>query len=572
MAKPILKSIVLPFCLAIPALAMSNSQASYDVADINWQPCEEMPDTAFQCATYTVPMDHQNPNNGQTVDIALARLPAGNGENKQGSIFLNPGGPGGSGVDFVLYAGEYLYSQELRENYDLVGFDPRGIARSTPITCFKTEEELEGLYSLPGFPINQQEYRKQSRVERKVARLCRNRAGDIMNHMSTADVARDMDILREAVGDKDLNYVGISYGTYLGATYANLFPEKVGAMVIDGVLDPVAWSTGRGWESFFFPVTTRLKSHIGAQDSLDEFFRTCEEGGIAECAMAGDTEWRYYSILEELRNNPFEITYPDGYTETVTYADALGFTLGSLYSADEWSYFAEVFADLENMMNSSAPRLNYEFIRSAFSAEDPTQPTEVEQPFVDFASVLCSDSDNPYRFQNWPWAAELMSHLEGPFAELWTWSSSICQKWHGSQDSRFAGDFSAETKNPVLILTTLYDPATPYHGAEVAHDLLADSRLVTVNGWGHAALFQSYCADDVVSEYFVNATLPQDGLVCDPDTTPFNASLPMLSTAQKAEPSVLGLEALSTDVLDAEEIEMRKTLREKMKDNVWLNR
>jgi pimeloyl-ACP methyl ester carboxylesterase len=193
---------------------------------------------AFQCATAVVPLDYDRPK-GRQITVALARLPASDPGRRIGSLFLNPGGPGGSGVDMVLQGGPFLFSDEVRARFDLVGFDPRGIMRSTPLRCYETLDEALADWLTPfPFPVTREEERIWVRSDRAVARACAERGGPILDHMSTANVARDMDLLRRAVGDAKLSYVGYSYGSYLGATYANLFPGKVRALVVDGVLDP----------------------------------------------------------------------------------------------------------------------------------------------------------------------------------------------------------------------------------------------------------------------------------------------------------------------------------------------
>ena len=211
---------------------------------IAWQPCNEQ----FQCATVRVPLDYDRPRSG-TISIALARLPATDPAHRIGSLFLNPGGPGGSGVDFLFGAGPFLYTDEVRARFDLVGFDPRGIIRSNPLRCFNSPEEWEPYFVPFAFPLTREEEQAWIAGDRYLLRACDRKAGRIIDHMSTANAARDLDVLRAEVGDRRLSYAGVSYGSYLGVTYANLFPKRVRALVVDGVLDPIAWSTGRGAEA-----------------------------------------------------------------------------------------------------------------------------------------------------------------------------------------------------------------------------------------------------------------------------------------------------------------------------------
>ncbi len=516
-------------------------------AEIDWQPCEGMTDSQFQCATVNVPLNHQQHidyysaygSGGGVVSIALARLPASNGMNKKGSLFLNPGGPGVSGVDMLLNLGQYLFTDEVRKNYDLIGFDPRGIGRSDELTCFEDNSEITPFLESPIFPVTPEEVNQNKILDQYLSNLCDLRAGQLINHMSTADVARDLDILRQAVGDEKLHFAGYSYGSYLGVTYANLFPENVGAMVLDGVLDPIAWSTGRGWQSYFFPFSTRLRSAEGAQDSLHEFFRTCDEGGIEVCALAHYAESRFTNVAERIREEPIVIITDDGSELIIDYATFVFFTLDALYMPASWPYFASAAAAIdEDLAPNEIAKRYYDLRRSlGFENEQPVVP--VQQPFVGWAGVSCSDSDNPYLYENWTWAAELSDAVYTYFGSIWTWSSSICHSWPGTKESRYAGGFKVETGSPVLVVNTLFDPSTPYHGAKKVERLLTNSRLLTVNGWGHTSLFISECANSIVADYLLRGDIPEKGVSCDPDVTPFGASLPVDRSGYKQRPFAL---------------------------------
>src|SRR3954447_5612335 len=210
---------------------------------MRWTPCHADVGPRFECAVAQVPLDYDRPR-GEAISIALTRLPATDPTRRLGSLFLTPRGPGGSGVDFVLFAGPPLYTPEARARFDLVGFDPRGSMRSTPLRCFDSPEQWPQ-FPPAVFPITRAQEQQQIAFDRTLDRACAQRGGPIRDHMSTANAARDLDVLRDLVGDDKLTYAGVSYGSYLGVTYANLFPGRVRALVVDGVLDPIAWSTGR---------------------------------------------------------------------------------------------------------------------------------------------------------------------------------------------------------------------------------------------------------------------------------------------------------------------------------------
>ena len=281
--------------LAVLALSLwACSRPAGASSGIDWEPCgEDFP--GLECATFDVPLDYDSPR-GRTTEIALARVPASDAAHRIGSVFVNPGGPGGSGVGLVLDGfGQFLHDN-LDGRFDVVGFDPRGVGASDPIHCFDSEDDLVAfLNATPLFPYQAGQYRPFYEHWASLADRCLSRDGRIARHMSTADVVRDLDLLRRAVGDRKLTYLGFSYGSYLGNTYANLFPNNVRALVIDGVLDPRLWSSG--WQ---------IKSdRVATQEEFDEFLRLCREAGPA-CAF-GDgrsTAKRWEALARASRTSP----------------------------------------------------------------------------------------------------------------------------------------------------------------------------------------------------------------------------------------------------------------------------
>ena len=268
--------VTAPASLASPAASIA-PVAPIAGSSVTWRDCGG----GFQCARIRVPLDYDRPQSHH-IELALIRLPATNPGARIGSMFINPGGPGGSGVQTVRSAGRLLYPPKVRARFDIVGFDPRGVGASTPVRCFATSVEQQRFFGdFPPIPVNPAEFRRSVAKATELARRCEARAGWLLPHLSTADVARDLDVLRAAVGDRQLSFVGYSYGTHLGATYANLFPNRVRALVLDGAIDAPAYTSGP------LPSTTfvRQNSDLGSWETLREFFRLCAEAG-SRCAFA----------------------------------------------------------------------------------------------------------------------------------------------------------------------------------------------------------------------------------------------------------------------------------------------
>jgi pimeloyl-ACP methyl ester carboxylesterase len=473
-------------------------------AKVKWKPCYT--DIGpFECDTVAVPLDYDTP--GETIRIALARLPATDPSQRIGSIFLNPGGPGGSGIDFLVGAGPFLFSDEVRAKFDLVGFDPRGILQSTPLRCFKSPDQWEPYFTPFTFPMTPEEEAIWITADRYLTGACEARAGQIAEHMSTANVARDLEVLREAVGDEKLTYAGYSYGSFLGTTYANMFPDKVRAVVVDGVLDPIAWTTGAPGQSDL-PFSTRLRSDAGAMATLNEFFRLCDAG---DCPFGdGDAAGAYADLVAAVKADP----------SVIDYSNLIAFTLGAMYDSFGWEDFAADLAALEDAVaGGSVLRVSTERFRPLYGVKRGRVPYP---NFVEgFPGVACTDSDNPDSYSAWSTAGARADAKYGYFGRIWTWTSSICAEWPFADADRYMGPFTKQTAKPVLVVGTRYDPATRYEGARKVHDLLPNSRLLTVEGWGHTSLFLSSCADAIVSTYLLTSTAPKRS-TCTQDFTPFN--------------------------------------------------
>jgi pimeloyl-ACP methyl ester carboxylesterase len=506
---------------AIAVYAFAAGGAAAGLSKVSWSKCFAQLGP-FQCGTVQVPLDYDQPNGGK-ISLSLVRLPATDPAHRIGSLFLNPGGPGGSGVDFTVFAGPFLFTDEVRARFDLVGFDPRGVARSTALRCFGNPKQWAPIFTPFAFPLTAEEEQIWMAADLYLDSNCAQRGGKIIDHMSTANVARDLDVLRQAVGDAKLSYYGVSYGSMLGQTYANMFPGSFRALVIDGVLDPIAWANLGG----AIPFSTRLRSDAGALATLNEFFRLCDAGG-PRCAFGPNSAARFAALANKLlTGGPVTITFPDGSTFRLDYSNLIGETLGAMYDSLGWEEFDDELAFVAGQVLGTtfsarlAPRTAPAPFRAAYIAKRgfPQYPNFVET----FPAVACADSDNPVSYAAWSAAAAAANAQFGYFGPLWTWITSICAKWPGADTDRYGGPFTTPTASPVLVVGNLFDPATRYEGAVTAHNLLPNSALLTVHGWGHTSLFLSRCADTVIARYLIDVVTPPAGTVCEQDHVPFSA-------------------------------------------------
>ena len=520
--------------LALGGMGATEQSVAAPTGKVNWSPCFRA-EGPFQCATVGVPLDYDQPG-GAKISIALVRLPAADPSRRIGSLFLNPGGPGGSGVEFVVGAGPFLFTQEVRDRFDLVGFDPRGIARSTALRCFGTDRQWGPYFTDFTFPMTEDEVQEWVTSDRYLDEACERRGGALIDHMSTANVARDMDRLRQAVGDPKLSYYGVSYGSMLGQTYANMFPDNFRALVIDGVLDPVAWTTGAAGEQRL-PFATRLLSDQGATDTLEEFFRLCDEGGSA-CPLSGGAgaEARYAALADALKAAPITITDPStGESFEYNYSFLVGDTLNALYDSFSWPDLANFLGFLEAEASpatlghaladfrgtSALARSSRELSRTSTGYVTKRGFPRYQNFIEGFPAVACADSDNPDDYQAWVEAGAAADAATGYFGRIWTWLSSICAEWPAADQDRYTGPFDTETGEPVLVVGSKWDPATRYEGALIAHGLLPNSALLTVNSWGHTSLFTSACADAEIADYLITQATPPSGTECDQDLVPW---------------------------------------------------
>jgi pimeloyl-ACP methyl ester carboxylesterase len=511
-------------CAIVSSLSVSVGQAvdasaSPGASSVQWSPCHLDTGFPFQCARVRVPLDYSNLQAG-TISIALVRLPASDQAHRIGSLFVNPGGPGGSGVDEVLQGGPHLYGGAIQSRFDIVGFDPRGIARSTALRCFDSTDQWAPFFTRVGFPLTPKQEQRRQQADLYLAGACAAQGDAIMDHMATADAARDLDRLRAAVGDDRLTYMGVSYGSFLGVTYANMFPNHVRAVIVDGVLDPIAWTTGVDGERHTVPFSTRLRSDMGAQATLDEFLRLCDAGG-PNCAFGPHSADRFERLADRLRKSAVSIVDPDGNETRFFYQDLILNTLFALYNSFVWPDLAQFLAYLDSQVSPQRLGASLHSLRRAEGLGAGVGGTSYRNFLEGFPGVACSDTENPTSYEAWSEQGAISDQRFGYFGRPWTWISSICAQWPGFDRQRYMGPFDRKTANPVLVIGNLFDPATRYQGAQTVHRLMPNSSLLTVHGWGHTSLFLSKCVDRISVKYLVRRVTPEPGTICWQDDVPF---------------------------------------------------
>jgi pimeloyl-ACP methyl ester carboxylesterase len=505
--------VAMPAASATPA-----ATAAPAVPQLDWQPCEP----GFFCATATVPMDYAHPA-GATIQLAVIKHPATDSAHRIGSVFFNPGGPGGSGVhDLPVVFGEFPPS--VRARFDVVSFDPRGIGQSAVLHCFDTNDQEQQLIGADAvtYPTNPAEQRGYEHDFAAFDAACAAHAGPLLAHDTTADVARDMDLLRQAVGDPTLNYLGTSYGTLLGATYANLFPTKVRAIALDGNYDPVALTTGAGGSANVLGSDLRAGVDQGSAATLDAFLTLCGQSTAGDCEFSAGTpaatHTKFTTLLDRLAAHPVTLG-GQTYTEPFT----IGAVINMLEMAepvsgfpgdDGWHVPAQVLQSLWQQTSGAATGS----LPNSSGGPDAAPYSGLESG----DAVFCSDGPNPRGPGSYPAQADFAAARSGVVGPYWAWKAEVCAQWPVLSPDRYTGPWNTPTAHPILVVGNEFDPATPYRDAvAMAHDL-ADARLLTVNGFGHtAALNPSTCVNQIEDDYFVAGALPPAGTVCQQDKAPF---------------------------------------------------
>ncbi|WP_306215782.1 alpha/beta hydrolase, partial [Actinoplanes sp. RD1] len=461
---------------------------------LSWSACTEEDLAGYQCATREVPLDHDKPR-GATTTIALARRPADDPARRLGTIFVNPGGPGGPGRGLVTVSAA-IVAPEVLARFDLVGFDPRGIGASDPLQCFATDEEAEALLARMAFvPVTEQQIRDTQRANYAYTEACKRNAGPLLAHMSTLNVAKDLDLLRAAVGDTKLTYIGYSYGTLIGATYVNLYPHRVRAVVLDGNVDPDQRTNRR--------VANKFDRAGGFEIALKGFLAACDKAG-PDCALSGNARRKFDAVRERLRKAPF--TSP-----TFGVVDLDLFTSYVYSSMYDVSSFPATAADLRTLYDELFGTPPAATVRRTLPAGlSPRAPSDYSFNSSDAGqAVNCLDAPLPRNPAAYPAIATRFEATHRTFGRAEAFSEVGCANWIRTTE-RYDGPWNRRTSQTVLLVNPTYDPATRYSFAQNMARELGNARLLTLEGFGHTSNF-STCVTTWYTRYLLAGQLPPPG-------------------------------------------------------------
>lgn len=471
---------------------VSAAEAPYYHQVVHWKNCW----SDFECATVKAPIDWADPSKGD-IELALVQHRA-QAQNALGDLLVNPGGPGASGVNFVHESLSRATTEQVSDAYNVIGFDPRGVGRSTPVTCFTSDAEMDDLLYgiIPGTRGSAEWQANRKNLAATFVDACAVNTGELINHLSTADAAHDMDMIRAALGQKKLDYLGYSYGTELGAVYADMFPTKVGRMVLDGAVDPMvtrAEETVIQAEGF----ETALRNYVSWCLKRSD----CPVSGSLDAAMKQIASLLHAVDLKPIRADDGRMLGAD----TLVTAIAL-----PLYSQDSWSFLTSVLTD--TLAGSSEVAFQSADIYNERESDGSYRSNSTEA----FNAINCADAiavTDPALI-----AAQLEQlHAVAPvLGEYFGYGDVVCAQWPATAvPPAERTPLTAAGSPDILVVGTIYDPATPYSWAVALAGQLPNGHLITYQGDGHTAYGQaSDCINSVIDDFFLTGAVPTSDPNC----------------------------------------------------------
>jgi len=462
--------------------------AKFYTQDLAWSKCGRN-----QCARLMVPIDYSHPD-GDTVKLFVLRVAAKDPSERIGSLLVNPGGPGSSAADYATFA-DFIVTKPVRAAYDIVGLDPRGVGKSSPIKCL-SDRELESYLGSDPTPDDKAEEQQLADTAKAFADKCKANGGPLLAHVSTIEAAKDMDVLRAALGETKLDYLGQSYGTFLGATYADLFPTKVGKFVLDGAVDPnLTWTQSNEGQAVGFETATRAY----VQDCVRK--GGCPLGDSLESGMQ-----RLRDFLKALDAKPLPLDDP--------YVNALTEGWGSVGIATamyEERLWGQLTAALRDAFGGSGDGLMSLAGLYAHRNEEGKYSDNLLQVIFPVNCLDRSGSRDLSQYVSDQQTLSVKAPTWGPFL---AWGSMPCGFWPVPPNNA-PKKISAAGTGPIVVVGTTRDPATPYKWAQSLAAQLENGHLVSYDGDGHAAYMRSNsCVNDAVDSYLLKGTVPPPALKC----------------------------------------------------------
>lgn len=458
---------------------------SFYTQEIAWEPCG----SGFECTQVEVPMDYDEPE-GETIELAVKKYLA-TGDAPAGTMFVNPGGPGGSGLDMVD-AATFYFSSDLLAGLDVVGFDPRGVGESEGVRCYD-QAQLEELYAATYDVETDDGWEQFVADSTAYGDACLQNTGPLMEFLDTVSAAKDLDVLRGTIGEDTLTYFGFSYGTFLGATYAELFPERVGRLVLDGAVDPAL---------SYAELTAG--QNIGFERAYRAYLEDCLAGSACPFTGSVDEAWdRTVTLLEDLAANPID----SGDGREVTDSQLISSIILSMYAVDWWPTLTEAIA---LVLDGDATQVQLMADIAADLDEDGNYPLD------EGAFRLIDCLDYPVELDR----AEIIANAEELAADNTVFGPYFGYGEVGCatlpfQSTAERDPITAPTAAaPIVVIGTTRDPATPYEWAESLADQLQTGVFLGFDGNGHTAYGNTPCIDDPVDAFLLEGTVPQDGLMC----------------------------------------------------------
>jgi pimeloyl-ACP methyl ester carboxylesterase len=453
----------------------------------------------FSCGNITVPLDYASPK-GATTTIAVVFAPATSGK-AQGSILFNPGGPGASGVQWIKDGYEQLGTARLRKNYNIIGFDPRGVGGSSPVQCLNPKQTDQLLYGVSGKKFGSKADLEFSVKSLKTfAAACQKNSTKILPHVDTVSAARDLDIIRTVFGDKKLNYLGYSYGSLLGLTYATLFSKKVGHLVLDGIIDPTMTQEQQS--------VAQLK---GFDYELKAYLSDClKNSDQTECPFSGSRSKALATVKAFLAYLETHNIKTDDKARPLTLWGATTGMMMALYSQDYWPYLSQAF---DEALNSSRGTM---FLALADSYNDRDEKGQYLSNTLEAnVAIGCLDGRSPSDMASMVKQNKRMLKVSGTLGRYWSYGALQCSIWPYVAVEK-PSSYAATGSAPILVVGTTGDPATPYAQAvHVANEVLENAQLVTFEGDGHTAYGRSNsCVADAVDNYFIDSIVPSKDPKC----------------------------------------------------------